>query len=170
MDKQNFVRKIMIDSRFRKTGTPGDFTYELGRAITLPTSCAGMVLDVEMVHSWYNIDDHNSFLYFYEVYLVQDDPNNHAFSDEDPGTPGWFYRTFFRRIQIPSGNWTAGDLANELQGQMNSALQNGVRTLTATYNQNSGKIVIGQQYVTSDVTINGSTYTCLLYTSDAADE
>ena len=158
MDKNNFVRKIMIDSRFRKSGTPGDFTYELKKAITLPSRCAGMVLDVEMVHSWYNIDEHNSYLYFYEVYSVQDDPNNHAFIDEDP-TPGWHLRTYFRRIQIPSGNWTAGDLANELQGRMNSALQNGVRTLTATYNQNSGKIVIGQQYVTSDVTLNGATYT-----------
>ena len=61
MDKHNFVRKVMIDSRFRKSGTPGDFTYELGRAITLPTNCAGMVLDVEMIHSWYNVDDHNCF-------------------------------------------------------------------------------------------------------------
>ena len=52
MDKNNFVRKIMIDSRFRQSGTPGDFTYELKKAITLPSRCAGMVLDVEMVHSW----------------------------------------------------------------------------------------------------------------------
>ena len=58
------MRKVMIDSRFRKSGTPGDFTYELGRAITLPTNCAGMVLDVEMIHSWYNIDDHNNNFYF----------------------------------------------------------------------------------------------------------
>ena len=66
MNKNNFVRKIMIDSRFRKDGTPGDFTYELKKAITLPSRCAGMVLDVEMIHSWYNIDEHNNNFYFYE--------------------------------------------------------------------------------------------------------
>ena len=110
MDKQNFVRKVMIDSRFRKSGTPGDFTYELGRAITLPTNCAGMVLDVEMIHSWYNVDDHNCFFYFYEVYQVQTIPNNHTVHGED-ANPSWEELTFFRRIQIPSQNWTATDLA-----------------------------------------------------------
>ena len=79
MDKQNFVRKIMIDSRFRKSGTPGDFTYELGRAITLPTNCAGMVLDVEMIHSWYNVDDHNCFFYFYETYFFQSSYSDNSF-------------------------------------------------------------------------------------------
>ena len=66
MDKNNFVRKIMIDSRFRQSGTPGDFTYELKKAITLPSRCAGMVLDVEMIHSWYNVDEHNWYVYVYE--------------------------------------------------------------------------------------------------------
>ena len=62
----HFVRKIMIDSRFRKSGTPGNFTYELNRAITLPSKCAGFITDIELVHSWYNVDDHNEFLYFLE--------------------------------------------------------------------------------------------------------
>ena len=105
------------------------------QAVVYNVAAVGVVLDVEMLHSWYNIDDHNCFLYFYELYSVQPDPNNHALGNEDPGSPGWISRTFFRRIQIPSQNWTAGDLALELQGQMNAALQNGVRTLTVTYNR-----------------------------------
>ena len=58
----------MVDSRFRKSGTPGSFTFELARAITLPSKCAGFVTDIELVHSWYTIDDHNEFLYFREEY------------------------------------------------------------------------------------------------------
>ena len=44
MDSQ-FVRKIMIDSRFRKSGVPGNFTFELNRAITLPSKCAGFITE-----------------------------------------------------------------------------------------------------------------------------
>ena len=67
-----FVRKIMIDSRFRKTGVPGDFTFELNRAVTLPSKCAGFITDIELFHSWYTVDDHNEFLYFDEVYQDRD--------------------------------------------------------------------------------------------------
>ena len=63
-----FVRKIMIDSRFRKTGVPGNFTFELNRAVTLPSKCAGFITDIELIHSWYTVDDHNEFLYLDEVY------------------------------------------------------------------------------------------------------
>ena len=46
-----FVRKIMIDSRFRKSGVPGNFTFELNRAVTLPSKCAGFITDIELIHS-----------------------------------------------------------------------------------------------------------------------
>ena len=62
MDSQ-FVRKIMVDSRFRKSGTPGNFTFELNRAITLPSKCAGFITDIELVHSWWTVDDHNEYLF-----------------------------------------------------------------------------------------------------------
>ena len=65
----HFVRKIMIDSRFRKSGTPSDFTFELNRAITLPSKCAGFITDIELVHSWYNVDTHNEFFYFLEGFV-----------------------------------------------------------------------------------------------------
>jgi hypothetical protein len=62
----------MIDSRFKQSGDPGKFTFELNRAITLPTYCAGFITDIELVHSWWTIDTHNEFLYFWESY------KNHA--------------------------------------------------------------------------------------------
>ena len=58
----------MIDSRFRQSGSPGKFTFELNRAITLPTSCAGFITDIELIHSWWTVDTHNEFLYFWESY------------------------------------------------------------------------------------------------------
>ena len=110
----HFVRKIMIDSRFRKSGTPGDFTFELKRAVTLPSKCAGFITDIEMVHSWYTIDDHNQFFYFFEVY--------YDFVSND-----WDVR--YHRISVDLGNYVAADLATELETRINACLLNGQQTL-----------------------------------------
>ncbi len=56
----------MVGKRFGISGRPDDFTYELNRATTPLSKCAGLITDIELVHSWYNVDDHNEFLYFLE--------------------------------------------------------------------------------------------------------
>ena len=92
----------MIDSRFRKSGTPGSFTFELNRAITLPSKCAGFITDIELVHSWWTVDDHNEYLYFYEVFV------------DYAATPQvWNIR--YHRAAVTKQNWAAAALTAELQ-------------------------------------------------------
>ena len=124
----HFVRKIMIDSRFRKSGTPSDFTFELNRAITLPSKCAGFITDIELMHSWYNVDDHNKFFYFVEYY---------NFHDEQEG-PVLYARV--HRIELDEKNYDAQTLAQDLQTRINNELVNGQQTVTVTYDANSGKL------------------------------
>ena len=102
-----FSRKIMVDSRFRKSGVPGSFTYELARAITLPTKCAGFVTDVEMLHSWYNKDTHNRFFYY----------------TTSPAS----YRQRNHRVELQARNYDAASLRTELQTKINAVLINEVR-------------------------------------------
>ena len=120
-----FVRKIMIDSRFRKTGVPGNFTFELNRAVTLPSKCAGFITDIELIHSWYTVDDHNEFLYFDEVY-------------QDIGVLGLTQRV--HKVALVRQNYTASDLASEIETKMNAVLENGHHTVLPTYNPDRGTI------------------------------
>jgi len=121
-----FSRKIMVDSRFRKGGVPGSFTYELARAITLPTMCAGFVNDVEMLHSCYNINTHSRFFYFFE-YLI------------DHTTSPVSYRQRNHRVELATRNYDAASLLTELQTKINAVLTNGVREINITYDANTGK-------------------------------
>ena len=97
----------MVDSRFRKSGVPGSFVYELSRATTLPTTYAGFVTDVEMLHSWYNIDTHNRFFYFFE-YLI------------DHTTSPASYRQRNHRVELAIRNYDAASLMTELQTKINA--------------------------------------------------
>ena len=124
-----FVRKIMVDSRFRKSGVPGNFTFELNRAITLPSKCAGFITDIELVHSWWTVDTHNEFLYFYETYVTYGE------------TDVWTNR--YHRVEIPKQNWGAAALAGEIQTRINAPLVNGQRTITTSYNATTGQITWG---------------------------
>ena len=129
MDSQ-FVRKVMIDSRIRKSGTPGSFTFELNRAITLPSKCAGFITDIELVHSWWTVDDHNEYLYFYEVFV-----------DYAANPQVWNIR--YHRAAIMKQNWAAVALTAELQTKINAQLVNGQRSITASYDANTGQITFG---------------------------
>ena len=131
----HFVRKIMIDSRFRKSGTPSDFTFELNRAITLPSKCAGFITDIELMHSWYNVDDHNKFFYFAEYY---------HFHDEQLGP---VLNARVHKIELDEKNYDAQTLAQDLQTRINNELVNGQQTVTVTYDANSGKITFGRQSI-----------------------
>ena len=123
MDSQ-FIRKIMFDSRFVKSGTPGNFTFKLNRAITLPSKCAGFITDIELVHSSWTVDDHNEYLYFYEAYV------------EYSATPIWRLR--YHRAAVTKQNWAATALTAELQTKLNAPLVNGQRSITTDYDPKHG--------------------------------
>ena len=125
----HFVRKIMVDSRFRKSGVPGSFTFELNRAITLPSKCAGFITDIELVHSWWTVDTHNEYLFFYESFVT------------DGETDIYFSR--YHRVQITKQTYSAADLATELLAKINAPLVNGQRSITTTYAANTGRLTFG---------------------------
>ena len=117
----------MIDSRFRKSGTPSDFTFELNRAITLPSKCAGFITDIELMHSWYNVDDHNYYFYFAEYYNAYDP------------ILGFLRQTRPHRILLDQQNYDASTLAQHIETRSNNELVNGQQTITATYDAATGK-------------------------------
>ena len=59
------ITKVYIDSRFKTKDSKSnsDFKYELVESIQLPDKCAAYVDDVIIPVSWYNIDEHNRYLY-----------------------------------------------------------------------------------------------------------
>ena len=132
MSQAHFVRKVMVDSRFRKSGSPGEFTFELNRAITLPASCAGFITDIELIHSWYNVDDHNFYIYFFEDMLSHSEG---------------IWRGRYHRAQLSTGNYDATSLATELENQINAQLVNGQRTVSVTYSATTGCITFGVEAV-----------------------
>ena len=137
-----FARKIMVDSRFRKSGTPGNFTFELARAITLPSKCAGFVTDIEMINSWYNVDEHNWFCYIYEEWR--------DFSYQQGEWPtGYNYitRSAVHRIMLSMMNYSAADLALALKTQINAVLVNKQVTINAAYNSTLGRIVFDTEFI-----------------------
>ena len=146
----SFTRKIMIDSRFRKSGTPGSFSFELSRAITLPTKCAGFVTDIELLHSWYTIDDHNEFFYFREEY------GTNYISDTDFTTNHRVHR-----VALDKRNYTATELATELEGKMNEVLKNAARQISVTYNAGSGTMTFALVNGTPSIEDAADTWTRL---------
>ena len=107
-----FTRKVMIDSRFRRLGVPGSFEFELSRALTLPSKCAGFVTDIEMIHSWWTADDHNEHLYFYERYV-----NNGSVLTR-------YHRVAIKRQNRGCSGSSSGDCSI-----MNAAIVNGIHTV-----------------------------------------
>ncbi len=99
-------KKIYIDSKFRspESNSSSDFKWELPETMSFKEDTVVYLDDICIPHSWESIlDNINNKLYF-KVYEV----------NENPPTEHHLIAT------IEPGNYTGGDLAAEIQTEMNS--------------------------------------------------
>lgn len=125
-------KKVYIDSTFR-TGdsvSSSDFKYELPETITIPQDNAVVYLDdITIPHSWESIlNNINNKLYF-KVYKLNPLPEEE----------------YHLIASIEPGNYTGGDLATEIQAEMNSETQTAtsfINLFTCSYVVKTNKITI----------------------------
>ena len=124
-------KKIYIDTKFRDSSSisSSDFKYELPETMSFKEDTVVYLDDICIPHSWESIlDNINNKLYF-KVYEV----------NEVPETEYHLIAT------IAPGNYTGGELAAEIQTEMNSVAQTatGVANLfSCTYIVKTNKIMI----------------------------
>ena len=51
------VRKIMIDSRYRSSGTSSNFYFDLPQTVSLPPGTKAYVTDVLIPTAWYTVEE-----------------------------------------------------------------------------------------------------------------
>ena len=66
---RSYTNKIFIDSRFKtpESVSDSDFTIELPENVELPDFTGGIVTDITLPHTWYNVSSNNNRLFFRRV-------------------------------------------------------------------------------------------------------
>jgi len=101
MSEPTFTRKVYICSRQASltSRSTSDFDITLSRNLVLPQKCASFVTDIQIPHSWYCVDVGQRYLYFR---IVAPSLSINAVD----------------RVEVPTGNYTGEELANELRSLM----------------------------------------------------
>ena len=125
-------KKVYIDSYYKVSGTPSDFTIDLPETVQLEDNMLCQIHEVSIPHSWYSINNTNNNLYFMHQVLP-------------PSTPQGIT---YRKIPIPEGNYTAIDLAQAMTLAINALVDVGARpdTYSITYNTSTNKFVFTSNY------------------------
>ena len=92
-------KQVYIDSRYKVSGTPSDFTVDLPETVQLEDNMLCPIHEVSIPHSWYSINNTNNNVYFHHHVLP----------------PAVIAGITYRQIMIPEGNYTALDLAQTIQ-------------------------------------------------------
>ena len=106
--------KVLIDSRFRDTGTIDEYSYVLPHAIK-------KVREIRLLESTFP----NS------IYQIDQAWNGFAFTEDPDGTPDE------QAIDITPGNYTGAQLATEIETQLNSDMTG--NDYTVTYSSKTNK-------------------------------
>ena len=124
-------KKVYIDSYYRASGTSSDFTIDLPETVQLEDNMLCQIHEVSIPHSWYSINETNNNFYVMEGILP-------------PATPSG---VIYRKLIIPVGNYTASELATQLETSLNT-LDSGDRTnsFSVSYSSFSNKIEISSNY------------------------
>ena len=124
-------KKVYIDSYYRASGTSSDFTIDLPETVQLEENMLCQIHEVSIPHSWYSINETNNNFYVMEGILP-------------PATPSGI---IYRKLIIPVGNYTASELATQLETSLNT-LDSGDRTnsFSVSYSSFSNKIEIRSKY------------------------
>ena len=104
-------KKVYIDSSYKVSGTSSDFTIDLLETVQLEDNMLCQIHEVSVPHSWYSINENNNNFYVMK-------------GISPPETPS---EVTYRKLIIPFGNYTATELATQLETSLNT-LGSGSRT------------------------------------------
>ena len=104
-------KKVYIDSSWKVSGTSSDFTIDLPETVQLEENMLCQIHEVSVPHSWYSINENNNNFYVMKGILPPETPSG----------------VTYRKLIIPVGNYTATELATQLETSMNT-LDSGSRT------------------------------------------
>ena len=124
-------KKVYIDSSYKVNGTSPEFTIDLPETVQLEDNMLCQIHEVSIPHSWYSINENNNNLYVMKGILP-------------PATPSGIT---YRKLIIPVGNYTANELATQIEASMNT-LDSGSRTnsFSVSYLAGLNKIQIISNY------------------------
>lgn len=115
------IRKIMIDSRHRSTGSSTDFTFDLPESVYLPEGTRAYVTDCIIPCAWYT---------------VEKDVNDRVYSiiPAFGGTPDNVL------VTIPPGSYSGTTLAAAMATQLTNAINSSGKTVAGSYSAETNKI------------------------------
>ena len=96
-------KKVYIDSSYKVSGTPSEFTIDLPETVQLEDNMLCQIHEVSIPHSWYSINETNNKIYWMHQVLPPTVPSGIT----------------YRKVVIPEGNYTAVDLAQTIQIAIN---------------------------------------------------
>ena len=104
-------KNVYTDSSYKVSGTSSNLTIDLLETVQLEDNILCQIHEVSIPRSWYSINENNNKFYVRKGILP-------------PETPS---RVTYRKLVIPVGNYTATELATQLETSLNT-LDNGSRT------------------------------------------
>ena len=127
-------KKVYIDSSYKVSGTPSDFTIDLPETVQLEDNMLCQIHEVSIPHSWYSINSTNNNIYWRHQVIP----------------PGVIAGITYRKVTIPEGNYTAVDLAQTIQIAINLLIDTVDRpnTYSLSYNTSTNKFTISSNYAT----------------------
>ena len=127
-------KKVYIDSSYKVSGTPSDFTIDLPETVQLEDNMLCQIHEVSIPHSWYSINSTNNNIYWRHQVIP----------------PGVIAGITYRKVTIPEGNYTAVDLAQTIQIAINLLVDTVDRpnTYSLSYNTSTNKFTISSNYAT----------------------
>ena len=97
-------KKVYIDSSYKVSGTSSDFTIYLPETVQLEDNMLCQIHEVSVSHSWYSINENNNNFYVMKGILPPETPSG----------------VTYRKLIIPVGNYTATELATQLETSLNT--------------------------------------------------
>ena len=124
-------KKVYIDGCYKVSGTSSNFTIDLPETVQLEDNMLCQIHEVSIPHSWYSINENNNNFYVMKGILPPETPSG----------------VTYRKLIIPVGNYTATELATQLQTSLNT-LDSGSRTnsFSVSYLAGLNKIQIQSNY------------------------
>lgn len=117
------IRKVMVDSRYRSSGSSSNFYFDLPQTVSLPPGTKAYITDVLIPTAWYTVESGlNDRLYMEVPALAQDGQQT----------------TFF--LVIPNGSYNADSLSSAINNALTSRFQNLTPTVGNFYTRNTNKI------------------------------
>ena len=125
-------KEVYIDGCYKVSGTSSNFTIDLPETVQLEDNMLCQTHEVSIPHSWYSINQNNINFYVMKGILPPETPSG----------------VTYRKLIIPVGNYTATELATQLQTSLNT-LDSGSRTnsFSVSYLAGLNKIQIQSNYL-----------------------